>query len=163
MIHWDSPHPPPFFPLKTAMAEQNLQSCPLDVSPPSPQIAILSDLSTFPFYWHLPLELLALEQRAAKPELSSTAMVTCPTHPNPDCELHCGGLCLVGPPAQSCLQWTCKECIHAHHGPAWACLPVSCHRWVSPRTVPVAIRCLSHFLFWPQTWDHSRASLMFNC
>lgn len=112
---------PLFFPLKTAMAEQNVQSCPLDMSSPSPQIAIFSDLSTFPFYWHLPLALLAFEQRAAKPELSSTAMVTCPTHPNPDCELHCGGLCLVGPPAESSLKWTCKECRHAHHGAQPGC------------------------------------------
>lgn len=79
------------------MAEQSLQSRPLDASPPSPQTAIFSDLSTFPFYWPLPPELLAFEQQAAKPELSSTAMVMCLTHPNPDCELHQGGLYLVPP------------------------------------------------------------------
>ena len=34
-----SPPPPPFFPLKTIVAEQNLWSWPLDMSPPSPQTA----------------------------------------------------------------------------------------------------------------------------
>ena len=33
----------PFSPLKTVMAEQNLQSWSLDTSPPSPQIAGFSD------------------------------------------------------------------------------------------------------------------------
>ena len=154
---------PPFFPLKTAMAEQSLQSYPLDMSPPSPQTAIFSDLSTFPFYWHLPLELLAFEQQATKPELSSTVTVTCLTHPNPDCELHQGGLYLVAPPAQSCLKWRCKECRHAHCGAQ----PGHAQQLaVTLMSQPAHCAChcsLSvHFLFWPQTWDHGGASLMFN-
>lgn len=48
------------------MAEQNL-SWSLDMNPLSPQIASFSDESTFPFYWHLPLKLLANEWQTGKP------------------------------------------------------------------------------------------------
>ena len=51
--------PPRLSPLKTVMAEQNLQNWSQDT--PSPQIARFSDESTFPFYWYFPLELLAFE------------------------------------------------------------------------------------------------------
>ena len=65
---------PPFFLLKTIMAEQNLQSWSLDTSPPSSEIASFSDKNTFPFYWHLPLELLAYEQRAAEPRFGNNGI-----------------------------------------------------------------------------------------
>ena len=42
-------------PLKTVMAEQNLQSLFLDTSSSS-QYASFSNFSIFPFYWHLPLD-----------------------------------------------------------------------------------------------------------
>lgn len=59
-----SPHP--FSPLKTVIPEQNL-SWSLHMNPLSPQIANFSDESTFPFYWHLPLELLANEWQTGEP------------------------------------------------------------------------------------------------
>lgn len=47
--------PPPFFPLKTAAAEQNLLSWPFYMSLPSSQIASFYVQCICLFYWHLPL------------------------------------------------------------------------------------------------------------
>ena len=65
----------PFFPLNIVMAEQNLQSWSLDTSLPSPQIALFSEWSTFPFYWHLPLDYWLLSGK--QPNLSSVTEGCC--------------------------------------------------------------------------------------
>ena len=66
MIYWDS-SPIFFSPLKTDMAEQNLQSSSLDTGPPSPQIVGFSWLKWLSFLLTLPLELVACEQKMAEP------------------------------------------------------------------------------------------------
>lgn len=60
------------FSLTTVLAEQNLWSWSQDTSLPAPQIASFSNWSGFPFYWHLPLELLAFERWATEPRFGNT-------------------------------------------------------------------------------------------
>ena len=62
---------------------ENLQSWILDMSPPSPQVASLLNKATFLFLPTLVFGVLALEQRAAKPEFGHlekvflTLILTC--------------------------------------------------------------------------------------
>ena len=53
------------------MAEQNLQNCSPDMSPPSPQIACFSGIKHFSFLLTLAPQLLAFEWWGTKPEFSN--------------------------------------------------------------------------------------------
>lgn len=66
MTNWD--FFPPFFPLKILLAKQNLRSWSLDKNPPSPPMAAFSEYSIFLLYWHLPLDLIAVEWQVVKHE-----------------------------------------------------------------------------------------------